>query len=275
VFDKTALTMDIHITDRSHVFNNAGALMMGAGNVQVALDLFRGALESKLSYERSLHSAMGAVQRCVTPDCVAAAENHLTDMDSLLVSSIGESDDEGSIEQEIHTTSYADSQEQASTTTISVSSPPDSGWRQDHTVVPEESRGYNPYLYKSPFQLTAASRTSSEETSAIIIFNLGLVHHIEWRNSPKAAAFYEISAALLAGQQMSSQTSLLKVALLNNFGVWCYDNGDGESLRTCVEHLSTLIEATPPVHLSNEVAEGIRANIRWLLTPPNGASPAA
>jgi hypothetical protein len=261
--------MDVQLKDRSHLFNNAGARVLSAGNVQVALDLFRGALEAKLSYERTLRPRgdfisehpLSPIVRCVTPDCVSTAENHLAQMDSIILRM-----DDG--EPSSHMGEVLITHAPSATTRTEV--------RPTHvgTVVPEDCRGYCPYFYRTPFELTDGSRSSTELTSAIIVFNLGLVHHHEWMNSPKAAAFYEISAALLASETDTPQAVLLKIALLNNFGIWCYENGDGESLRTCMEHLSSVVKHTS-VPLSSEVTEGVRANVKWLLTPPNGGSPAA
>ena len=246
---------------------------MRIGNGQIALDLFRGALEAKLQYERSIRPSRGAVvqdnnplfpiQRCVTPDCVSTAESHLSQMSSNAT--------DAEAEDGISPTSgpSQDQDIQRFTSAMTGEGPEQSG-----TVVPEESRGYCPYFYRTPFDLSDTSRTSTELTSAIIVFNLGLVHHHEWRNSPKAAAFYEISAALLSSEPDTEQSVLLKIALLNNFGIWCYENGDGESLRTCMEHLSTVVENSS-IPLAPEIAEGVRRNVQWLLTPPNGGSPAA
>ena len=141
-------------------------------------------------------------------------------------------------------------------------------------AVPLESRGYNPFIYLQPFELPNTSFASTQLTSAVIVFNLGLVHHCASRNSPKTAAFYEIAAALLSSDLDLMRSSLLRTAIINNFGVWCYENGEGESTRMCMEHLSRIIDASCTT-MSTVVEEGIRLNIQWLLTPPTGGSPAA
>jgi hypothetical protein len=142
-------------------------------------------------------------------------------------------------------------------------------------LVPIESRGCHPYLYAQPFELPINS-TSTQLTSAIIVFNLGLVHQSMNRSAPKAAAFYEISAALLANEAEFIDTTPLRIAMMNNFGVWCYENGDGESLRTCMGLLSVLLDRSAD-RMTMEVQEGVRSNIRRFLHPSHstGASPAA
>lgn len=163
-------------------------------------------------------------------------------------------------------------------------------------AVPRQSRGYEPYIHARPFEIPVATATnttaggvgvSTQVISSVIVYNLGLVHQLSCRASPKAAAFYEISAALLASLPETNDTLLLRVSLLNNFGVWCFENGDGDSMRTCMEHLSMALEdaelaaASPDNDSSSctiihkDLKEGIRSNIQWLLTPLNGGSPAA
>jgi hypothetical protein len=139
--------------------------------------------------------------------------------------------------------------------------------------VPIESRGYNPYLYAQPFELPS-NPTSTQHTSAIIVFNLGLVYQSMSRSAPKAASFYEISAALLASEVDFIETTEIRIAIMNNFGVWCYENGDGETLRTCMEQLGTLLDRSVD-EIPTEVQEGVFSNIRWFITPPTGGSPAA
>lgn len=263
--------------DRSRVFNNAGARMMMTGNYSMALDLFRGALESKLARERFLHPARGgdmlfATNRCVTPDSMITAQGQRSPPSH---------EDPAEVEEEAQEEVFdASSREQTQQPTESVAP----GVVEETAVlhgnsVPEESRGFSPFLYPRPFEIPdggTGSSSSSELTSAVIIFNLGLVHQRMNRNSSRAGAFYEISAALLAStSDLSESAIMLKIALLNNFGVWCYENGDGANLQTCMEHLSNIVERTSVSLLDQEVTEGIRANICWLLTPPNGGSPAA
>lgn len=264
--------------DRSLAFNNAGAQALSHGHSSVALELFRGALETKLAHERlnppppepSMEEEYdyedeeyygheegmagglydkGAQpesppERCVTPECVVRAENHLSRMDEYTIQNATD---------ESHPTSE----------------PP-----SDSPAVPYESRGFDPYLYELPFHLPSNGTASTQLTSAIIVFNLGLVHHLASRTSAKAAAFYEIAAALLAGEVPAQDSALLRVVLLNNFGAWSYENGDGESLRTCAEHLSTLVREARQ-WIDPQVERQVQRNVDWLLTPPTGGSPAA
>lgn len=245
--------------DRSPALNNAGVVCLAADRTEIALDLFRGALEAKLAFERSQlvssnqQDMSPMIERCVTPDCLEAAENHLTNLPTYL--EVVPSPEESEVVQVVP----------ALDTTRQLLSAYD--------TVPIESRGYNPYLYAKPFELPR-HEGSTQQTSAIIVFNLGLVYQTMCRNASKAGAFYEISSALLANEDDSIETNTLRVAIVNNFGVWCYDNGDEELLRACMDHLASLVEASADT-LPQQVQAGMRSNIRFLLEPPNGSSPAA
>ena len=256
--------------DRSRYenLNNAGVLALSNGHVRAALDFFRGALETKLAYER-MHPPMDVdestgvtdnedlweqggrpegnegpvMERCVTPDCVIRAENHLSNLD------------------------YFRTQREDTETSPVL----EEGCLEP--VIPYESRDFNPYLYLKPFELSR-NPASTQLTSAIIVFNLGIVHHKGSRTSTKAAAFYEIAAALLSTEPVGDDNMLLRVAMMNNFGVWCFENGDGESLRTCMERLSTVLQNSGH-SIETSVEQQVQRNISWLLTPPNGGSPAA
>jgi hypothetical protein len=158
-----------------------------------------------------------------------------------------------------------------------VSHVPDSSTMGDTITVPAQSRGYDPYIYRIPFQIPEEP-LSTQIISSIIVFNLGLVHQLASRESSKAAAFFEISAALLASLPESRETLLLRMVLLNNFGVWCFENGDGESMRTCMEHLTIALQDAmqdQTLAIDESTVEGIRSNIQGLLTPLHGGSPAA
>jgi hypothetical protein len=79
--------------------------------------------------------------------------------------------------------------------------------------------------------LTDPVTVSYESTvieSGMILFNLALVHHTMDRNSVKAHAIYQIAMKLLNTLPPPSDTKslLLHVVVLNNCGVWCYENSN-------------------------------------------------
>lgn len=230
----------------------------------VALELFRGALESKLAFERCQRPLLDitdhgeVVQRCVTPDlpdCLNRAEMHLVNLDTYL--------------------SQASSVEHPSTHDVLIARLEEgASVLDDRMVVPLQCRGYNPFIYASPFPIPESESVTTQIASSAIVFNLGLVHQCMSRTSIKTASFYEISAALLASIPETSETLLLRIALLNNFGVWSFENGDGDSMRTCMEHLSIAMEEEGS-SIDHAIQDGVRSNILWLLTPLNGGSAAA
>jgi hypothetical protein len=236
--------------DRSATFNNAGALAFANGHKSVALELFRGALESKLAFERAHPPTSTSPQvesrsreRCVTPESVLRAEGHLSRMD--LYSTPNHNDEPYPV--------------------LEIAQEP---------AIPYDIQGFEPYLWQQPFQLSTTSSASSQVTSAIIVYNLGLIHQIASRTSAKAAAFYEISAALVASEDPTADSALLRVALMNNFGVWSFINGEGEALGTCMEHLSMVLREPHPM-VDADVERNVQRNVQWFLAPPNGGSPAA
>jgi hypothetical protein len=305
------MSMSSSSSDRSVLYNNAGVQILlanqefGAHRV-IALELFRGALESKLAFERHQaatqqdpaavvishhdnhnHHAMIVVpdnvdedeigmvvpeehQRCVTPElteCISQAEMHLQNLESYLTPVVMMEQQEPILQRD-----------EAVMADRWVSHVPDSTMG-DTITVPAQNRGYDPYIYRIPFQIPEEPLlVSTQVISSIVVYNLGLVHQLVSRESSKAAAFFEISAALLASLPESRETLLLRMALLNNFGVWCFENGDGESMRTCMEHLSVALQDAmqdQTLAIDESVVQGIRSNIQGLLTPLHGGSPAA
>jgi hypothetical protein len=183
------------------------------------------------------------------------------------------------------------------------------------TTIPLEHRdSFVPYLYQEAMLITSQVLNVDDETSqqlimgSIVVFNLALVHQLRDRNCVQASSLYELSASLLqslstaaAPSQVLQVTWPLRLALLNNFGVWCYDNGDGECMITCMEYLRIALDATTaatPTKSSrgsnnasdamdeasdnddddatmDNVERGMRSNINRILTPHHGSSPAA
>jgi hypothetical protein len=159
---------------------------------------------------------------------------------------------------------------------------------------------YEPYLYTIPFvipepdstSLTSSSQQSiqmSQSVSCRIVFNLGLIHQTICRTSSKVASFYEIAATLLSSlpSTMSDDNNdvatmiLLRIAILNNFGVWCYENGEGESMMNSFEQLVDTIQDDNDIltesssMIDPSIIHGVRANIQAFLTPHNNVSLAA
>jgi hypothetical protein len=276
----------MNTTDLATHFNNAGVIILQSDEAKyhydVALDLFRGALETKLALEfaHRFPIATGAphggdltllqeqeiLERQVFPspeatDIIYRAVVHLDHLNLYLTPTPKPPD--------FHESSHPQTETVHSLQLLLAPS---------HAVVPPlASQGYQPYLCTFPF-FVAEDSALSAVASSVIVYHLGLVHQLMERHSVKTADFYTISAALLASEVQARATILLRISLLNNFGVWCFENGDGESMRVCMEHLSTALQGEENEDgclIESEVIASIRRNILWLLTPPNGASPAA
>lgn len=117
-------------------------------------------------------------------------------------------------------------------------------------------------LVAKPFALPLSdcSRTSTQKRSAIIVFNLGLVNQLEDASSSKAAAFYEISASLLANELYFPHSNLLRIAILNNFAVWSHAYGDEQSKRASYELLINAL-AESSSSLDQTVRKAVQVNM--------------
>jgi hypothetical protein len=314
------------MTDRSVVYNNAGVRLLEFGNHSAALELFRGALESKLTQERiMLHNSNNGngydddnmdadnefdmddmneqPQRCVSPD------DESDDGSNSNTTEVRENQSNEALDSYLDLLNAIESQQQqhiqgnSSNSTPTNQSPSPTRTVQRTTPVvgvsaatttAATSTTYEPYLYTIPFLIHETDMTSSsssiingtQSVSCRIVFNIGLIHQMVCRSTNKVASFYEIAATLLSSLPVVAQGDeetarimiLLRIAILNNFGVWCYENGEGESMMNSFEQLVETIDDDQALlsnYVDSVVVQGVRANIQAFLTPQNGVSMAA
>jgi hypothetical protein len=300
--------------DRTVLYNNAGIRLMDYGNYSAALEMFRGALETKLIHERTmLHNSTSAAdhdennmdddheegdqQRCVSPDgsddsttsnnTPMRSHQRNDNLDSFL--DLLRNMDEQQRQNDLASSSISSVQGGVITSTNGslVAPSPSDGISN---VILSSYRGYEPYLYRIPFVLPGNEVTSSSQQVTVeaqsiscrIVFNLGLIHQTMCRTSCKVASFYEIAATLLSSlpsefadsSEMAVTTVLLRIAILNNFGVWCYEKGEGESMTNSFEQLVDTLDEDQDL-IDPSIIRGVRANIQAFLTPNSGASLAA
>lgn len=249
---------------RSIQYNNAGVALTEAGRHKVAWELFKGALELKLAVER-----YGSDMRD-DDDFVAVmqkdnryiqrAEYHLQNItnyiktvpSSQLIPSFDRDTDR------VHNPS----------STYSISQSPNSR----HSTMPTDLMDdmYAPFLFRRPIILDPNVEIPTRKESATVIFNLALVDHLKNRCSEQAVQLYELAMTLLTGDIVDA----LGIALMNNIGVWCYENGDMDGTRTCMGHLATFLSSCGSA-MDEEQRDGLQSNILWLTNPPFTASPAA
>ena len=303
--------------DRSVIYNNAGIRLMDYGNYTAALEMFRGALETKLIHERTLlqNNASAAdhddenmdddndeendQQRCVSPDgsddsstsnnTPMRSHQRNDNLDSFL--DLLRNMDDQQRQNDLAASSSASIAQGGIITSSNGSLLNPSVSDGISNVIITSFRGYEPYLYRIPFVLPGGGVTSaSQEVSQVaqsiscrIVFNLGLIHQTVCRTSCKVASFYEIAATLLSSlpsefvessSEMAVITVLLRIAILNNFGVWCYENGEGESMMNSFEQLVDTLDEDQDL-IDPSIVRGVRANIQAFLTPNNGVSLAA
>jgi hypothetical protein len=209
------------MSQRSIEYNNAGVDCTEAGQHRMAWDLFKGALEVKLTLER-IDGSIHSIESRAGANCyIAKAEAHLCSLtswtlkDSAIFSCLG-----------LKTSTSMQSRET---------------WE-----------------------------ASPRRESAAIIFNLALVDHLKSRSSEQAVALYELAMTLLTG----ATVDLLGVALMNNIGVWCYENGDLDGSLKCMAHLHSF-SCAADCEMGSEQRDGLQSNMLWLTNPPFAASPAA
>jgi hypothetical protein len=243
--------------EKARAFNNAGASFLEVGHGRAAWDLFKGALEVKLASERSSDQQASRIGELDT--YVRKAEYHMQNLANYRLNNT----DTGIAS---HLFEYPS--------------------MRGGGMPMESSTGclFDPYISCHPFripvdepsivgpttELAAKERTmSANRASAMIIFNLALVDHLHNRSSNHAISLYELAITLMVGEDVGP----VGIALINNVGVWCYDNEDAPGGLRCMDHLSSVL------HVCNSVDEEERArlvsNIQLMLIPPFSASPAA
>ena len=236
--------------ERSIEFNNAGVSCVEEGDHKAAWDLFKGALELKLAAERTSMNGGGDGPKQELPKnkYIEKAEAQYAKRKS-------------------HPKSLDHS-------------PRSVTYLQDncHPQRQELSRRqmeWAPDVLDSPFLFTHAMRLerdtdmSTRKQSATIIFNLAIVDHLKNRLSEQAVSLYELAMTLLAGDVVD----LLGISLMNNMGVWCYENGDMDGAMACMAHLAGFMVSCSSIDQAQK--DGIQSNIIWLTYPPSPASPAA
>jgi hypothetical protein len=143
--------------------------------------------------------------------------------------------------------------------------------------VTEMSILFEPYLCSNPFSLPEDASVSqlhdiqfSRSMTAVIIYNLALLNQVRSRSSRQVMSLYELSTSLL----VNNENQRVSIAIINNIGVWCFDNGDNAAAQRCMEHLSKFVSCIGGI-VSDDEREGIQRNILWILNPPFTVSPAA
>jgi hypothetical protein len=234
--------------ERSVELNNAGVDCISAGHFKIAWDLFKGALEIKLAHERS--GIAGADDgSSASNSYIIKAESHYANLDAFVAPEIQE----------------ANAMTQGETSTL-----PTGALSPRRTRLEDSEPMSSPFFFSNPMRITARPDAATRRESATIIFNLALVDHLKNRHSSQAVALYELAMTLLTGDNVD----LLGLSLMNNIGVWCFENGDYDGALACMAHLANFIGSCGSF-ITPEQKDGLQSNILWLMNPPFAASPAA
>jgi len=236
-------------------FNNAGVEYLNQRKPAEACDLFKAALEVQLANQKAEDLSVARKGVARASGRVEVAIRHLRNLGK---------DSAPNISAGYETASYQ------------------SSWMDPADNATETIAVYKPFLYEKPFAIvdSVATRTRSRTRSyhesmatmhsAVVIFNLALVHHLYSRSSLHAIEFYKLAATISDGEQMGT----LGAALINNIGVWCSENGDLDGAQRCMDSLSYIVQQYSHPAVTTE-HDGFLLNVRWLLSPPLSASPAA
>jgi len=248
-------------------FNNAGVACFRS-EPKKAWELFKGALEVKLAMERtSMNSSRQAPATPALFEQLSAENAYVKRAQTILEE--GNDDDAMDLDPNNVGDSNVVTLEEVEASRILVSS----------TLCQQFGKElgnifYTPFLFTKPFLIPDQDAISPSEmartTSAIVIFNLALVEHLFNRSSNQAVSLYELATSLLVGQTVDQ----LGLALINNIGVWCYENDDLDAAQRCMDHLSRIMRSCH--HLVSDADQAaILRNICCLLTPSGSTSPAA
>lgn len=237
------MTENTSLSQRSIEYNNAGVGCIKTAKHCIAWDLFKGALEVKLAIERTGEAYADIRSFQISNSYIARAETHLMILKSF--------------QNELK----FPPEEQVSPRIQSIET-----WEKYSS----DASLYAPFLFTDPIMLGVDPNMTTKRESAAIIFNLALTEHLKARCSEQAISLYELSMTLVAGDSVD----ILGISLMNNIGVWCYENGDQEGCDKCMGHLMSFTSALSS-ELEPELREGVQSNILWLAHPPCTASPAA
>lgn len=246
---------------KSIQFNNAGVACFRC-HPKKAWELFKGALEVKLALERSMNTHLPA--KLPLYENLSSTNSYVNRAQAIL----DEVDEEEISTNDDNVEMTLEEVEESRTLLSSTI------YKQFGDELGDIF--YTPFLFSKPFLISDNEVLSpygrARSTSAIVIFNLALVEHLFNRTSQQAVSLYELSTSLMVGRHVNE----LGIALVNNIGVWCWENDDMDAAQRCMDHLWRILRNPACQHLidSNEKSSILR-NICSILTPRGTASPAA
>lgn len=245
-------------------FNNAGVSCFRAGNPRQSWELFKGALEVKLAIERFAESESRPEDEPLYVD-LSGANRYVARAEQLLLVVSSENISNASV-VDPNSGMNADP------------SRPEASYRTRKRIGGEEHCDifYTPFLFTKPFpvpdQGSASPHEMARSTSAVIIFNLALLDHLFNRPSRQTLSLYLLASNLMVGEVVDA----LGLALINNIGVWCYENDDIEAAQRCLDHLSRILRSPNISQLvDSEARSAVMRNVVYMLSPQGSASAAA
>lgn len=243
---------------KATAFNNAGVACFKAGDSKKAWELFKGALEIKLAIARFTESKEPPAAEPLYAD-LADGNRYVARAEILL----------GAFYTLPH-------QGQAYPVDPNAEIDPTPTLCRNSIEEELEDFFYTPFLFAKPFPIPdqgiVCPVERSRYTSAVVIFNIALVEHLYNRSSRQAVSLYELATFLMRGDIAGP----LALALINNIGVWCYENDHIESAQRCLDQLSIILQNPNVARLMDgQDHRAAMRNVLCLMTPRGSASPAA
>lgn len=242
--------------DKALSFNNAGVFMLENGHIGVAWNLFKGSLELYRLVEGTQDQMIVDMAAFSTNPYIVHADGHLKQINNGLIERMGATRPDNSTTGNVATQANEDTNEIEANTSS----------REVDFVF------YSPYIYDKGFCIPEVLSAKIGLSSAIVIFNLAMVEQLVNPTSNQAISLYELALSLLVGYPIRA----FGVAILNNMGVWRFQNNDIDRAHKCMEMLAraiTYLKSTKDIGV--EEFQAIQRNIRWILTPTCIASAAA
>ena len=229
-------------TSRAVAFNNAGVLCLQEGIMQVAIELFTGAMEIMLASIRGASEATDGSKPSHQLRHIALADAHMEKLTSYFMDKHVHKGCGGLTDRESYSTDFYLY---------------DKCFRIDESLCVESGDEDQDFLHR-------------KKITTSVVFNLALTMQIRDPTSSKPLTLYKLVMTLLRG----SNVGILGIAVINNIAIWSVDNHDFHGAQRCFERLSAIMQERGSLVRPDE-RDGFYFNLVYLLVPPSVTSPAA
>ena len=226
--------------------NNAGADCMRLGRVQVAWDLFKGALELHLAREKK-RADPNVTLSGTAQGFISQAKNRYNAFLSMRMAN----------NDEVSPSALID-------------------------LHGDDENFCHFFIFRNPIKIPTELPSNALEGSLsaclsglIIILNMALLEHYRNPWSKQSISLYKLAASLLMTK--SSMEAALHLVILNNVGIWHQQNGYISLAENYMARAAKVAETLPidDSSFTPEEWHGIIFNLQWFAAPRFKVSPAA